>query len=831
MQSLVLTVLFILVSCANGMYTGTFKHASWSVDESYPIDKSLEIEVLFALNVRGVSHLEKELFRVSDPKSPSYGKYLTAQEVSKISSPTHKDIRTLTRWLEKSNISKISMNRNNDLLMARASVAQFEKLFGTTLDFYTSMYESVNQRVIRSSADISALPKEIEKIVAFTSINSPIVLNQGLKSSGDVKPAITDPSADSEAKPFPDVYEIHMFGVEVATAAAAEFSLHCWNDTEAHSLCSSPAPPSFAILKVDTPENGYPSTKFRLPWKEVVCRDPWTGQMCNPLSPADFGCTCGAVLGPLQQYTLLTVSVSVVVLNAGESEDLYSKDGVSYDLGSTPSPIALLDLMTAHLAKKIYHIPEGVVKHGSSLGMVEMSDQFTDNEDIHNFLYLEGLPKANILSSQMDGDNGNDASHPGGESMLDVEIALAMAPNVTMTYYSNSVCNPYCTQENFLTWMFYLGSKEQPELVHTLSYADLEEDYSGHLREYANRVDVEFMKFGLQGVTFVMPSGDDGACGFKTPATPTAQDCKKSAPSWPGSSPYVVSVGASALSDKYIPVCGTRWTSFFGLAIPCAGVGEVVCQSDRGHKITSGGGFSLIYERPWWQKQIVANSLEQNSDAFPSAPGFFNREGRAYPDVAVQGALWFMQHNSTFVGMSGTSASVPLFASIVVLLNDQLLGSGLPPLGFIPPLLYHLFETSPQAFNDITVGGNACRAGHLGKKKLLDCSPLYFNATSGWDAVTGLGSINFDLFLAEVLKIHQKGHTSSNIKESSLVEERAPVDSSFLKDSSSSLVWLPTIVAALALCAAVGTNRMVSKHFSAKATHQIQNNGYGSTRA
>lgn len=36
--------------------------------------------------------------------------------------------------------------------------------------------------------------------------------------------------------------------------------------------------------------------------------------------------------------------------------------------------------------------------------------------------------------------------------------------------------------------------------------------------------------------------------------------------------------------------------------------------------------------------------------------------------------------------ISGTSASAPIFASMVALVNDRLAGAGKPPLGFLNPL-------------------------------------------------------------------------------------------------------------------------------------------------
>lgn len=69
------------------------------------------------------------------------------------------------------------------------------------------------------------------------------------------------------------------------------------------------------------------------------------------------------------------------------------------------------------------------------------------------------------------------------------------------------------------------------------------------------------------------------------------------------------------------------------------------------------------------------------------------------------------------------SASAPIFASTIALLNSQ----RLVPLGFLNPWLY--LESS--VLNDITTGSNP------------GCNTNGFPAAAGWDPVTGLGTPDF----------------------------------------------------------------------------------------
>jgi tripeptidyl-peptidase-1 len=87
-------------------------------------------------------------------------------------------------------------------------------------------------------------------------------------------------------------------------------------------------------------------------------------------------------------------------------------------------------------------------------------------------------------------------------------------------------------------------------------------------------------------------------------------------------------------------------------------------------------------------------------------------------------------------GVGGTSASAPIFASIINLLNEERLEQGKGPLGFLNPTIYK----HPEVFNDITVGGNP------------GCGTQGFPAAKGWDPVTGVGTPNYtkmrEIFLA-----------------------------------------------------------------------------------
>ena len=143
----------------------------------------------------------------------------------------------------------------------------------------------------------------------------------------------------------------------------------------------------------------------------------------------------------------------------------------------------------------------------------------------------------------------------------------------------------------------------------------------------------------------------------------------------------------------------------------------------------SSGGFSNIFPRPDYQASgalsyLNALNITAHTNASSPSPlaGRFNTTGRAFPDVAMQGRDIGIIAAGVPEPVLGTSASSPMFASMVALINDQLLNAGRPTLGFLNPLLYSS-AAAADVFNDITVGSN------------VGCGTAGFPAMPGWDAV------------------------------------------------------------------------------------------------
>lgn len=343
------------------------------------------------------------------------------------------------------------------------------------------------------------------------------------------------------------------------------------------------------------------------------------------------------------------------------------------------------------------------VNHGSNQSVAEFYGEFYSNSDLEKFLYLSGLPN-NTISTEENYyiDLPNDQQKPGGEAQLDVEYIMALAPGAPTYFYSIGTYNPNdpvnttSHNEGFLDYLQLVESQAYPPLVHSLSYGDVEGDIFNASNSaavaYGERCDQEFMQLGLRGLTFLFSSGDDGI-GSAMIRDDVEAACKKAVPEWPASSPYVTSVGATMLTDKYLPICGNNYANpdaYPGLPITsqlqfqCTGTGETVCTGTFGGVITSGGGFSDVsnrsYSAPWQEAAVNAYLNPANGENFPPLH-YFNPAGRGYPDVATYGSNYFVYLDGQITRESGTSASAPVFAAMVTLWNDLRLAYGQPPMG------------------------------------------------------------------------------------------------------------------------------------------------------
>lgn len=144
--------------------------------------------------------------------------------------------------------------------------------------------------------------------------------------------------------------------------------------------------------------------------------------------------------------------------------------------------------------------------------------------------------------------------------MLDLEyIAINQLP--TWDFYKSNF--------DLTSWATKVQSTSGAPLTHSVSYGAAESQFEKNQMTSASN---EFMKMGTAGYSIMISSGDSGPY--------PRNNCQEFSISFPASSPYVTSVGAS-----YITQGSTE---------------------DKGVTF-SGGGFSSTFETPSYQKAAITS--------------------------------------------------------------------------------------------------------------------------------------------------------------------------------------------------------------------------------
>ncbi|EPS98883.1 hypothetical protein FOMPIDRAFT_1125451 [Fomitopsis schrenkii] len=398
-----------------------------------------------------------------------------------------------------------------------------------------------------------------------------------------------------------------------------------------------------------------------------------------------------------------------------------SEGQVAASCNGTLTPECLLELYNA-----TGYTPQ--VPGENKIGVTGYLEQYANYADYEQFLE-EIVPYAvnsNFSTVYINGgENNQTRSAAGTEANLDVQYAFSLAYPTPGTFYTTGGRPPYIpdaidpTNDNepymqasggWLDYVLALSSEELPQAISN-SYADNEQTVP---LSYASRVCAEFAQLGARGVSVMFGSGDGGVGdGDPNPAT---QQCFSNdgrnvtmfIPEFPASCPFITSVGATSQIPEV-----AAWFS--------------------------GGGFSNYFARPRYQEEAVKIYLAGLAPG--TYAGLYNAAGRAIPDVAAEGVNFTIVVDTQTGLVDGTSCATPAFTGIVALLNDARIASGRPPLGFLNPLIWALNAWHTTPFHDITVGNNP------------GCGTEGFNASAGWDPVTGWGTPNFGVLKDIVLSI------------------------------------------------------------------------------
>ncbi len=352
-----------------------------------------------------------------------------------------------------------------------------------------------------------------------------------------------------------------------------------------------------------------------------------------------------------------------------------------------------------------------------------------------SILHVQGAPATNAPPPTSNGTGQENKSAWALEVSLDVETSHAIAPQANILLVATPTAETLGVQ-GFPDMM----NAEQYVIDHHLatvisqSFASAEEGFSSFTALQSLRF--AYISAAQNGVTVLGSSGDGGTANIKkTPVHAGGTLIPFPTVEWPASDPLVTGIGGT-----YLCTDATNTTSRVVDSASPPGA----CRNNPGVAevgwVDSGGGFSHVFSRPSYQDTLPAGSTPIGAM-------------RGVPDVGLQassrtGALVYITLPPDGLGgllcapatpcstgwydIGGTSLSCPQWAGLVAI-ADQINGGG---LGLLNPGLYKIGASASRYasdFYDVTVGNNT--------NPTFPSVPGY-DATTGWDPVTGLGTPN-----------------------------------------------------------------------------------------
>jgi len=345
---------------------------------------------------------------------------------------------------------------------------------------------------------------------------------------------------------------------------------------------------------------------------------------------------------------------------------------------------------------------------GTSIAIVGRSN--INLSDVAAFRSMAGL-SANAPTITLTGANPGLVSGDQDESTLDVEWAGAVAPSASVRFV---VAASTATTDGIDLSAQYIVNNKTATVMST-SYGSCEADMGAAENSFYNSL---WQQAAAEGISAFVSSGDSGAAGCYSASAATASGLGVNALC---SSPYSTCVGGTEFNEGSNP--GQYWSatnsSSYGSALGY--IPEKVWNesaSDGGSGLwASGGGASIVYPQPSWQKNISGTS---------AANGM-----RAVPDVALSAAGhdgYFVVEDGAYYIFSGTSAASPSFAGVMALVVQSKNGAG---QGNANPALYPLLNAAHNPFH-ATPSGNNSVPGVTG-----------FTASgASYNLATGLGSVD-----------------------------------------------------------------------------------------
>jgi subtilase family serine protease len=379
---------------------------------------------------------------------------------------------------------------------------------------------------------------------------------------------------------------------------------------------------------------------------------------------------------------------------------------------------------TAYNMKPLYR--KGLTGKGETIVIVDSFGSPTVKSDLRTFDRAFGLPAPPSFKIIHPAGKIPKYNHKGTmagwaeETSLDVQYAHSMAPKANLLLVETPVAEtegvhgfPQMIKAENYVINHHLGQ------VITQSFGATEQTFPS--KQSIMKLRSAYKNAAKHHVTVLAASGDGGSTDYKK----NGKDFyTHRVDSWPSTDPLVTSVGGTQLhlnqnGKRTAPDNVWNDTALFGS--PAA----------------SGGGHSVVFSRPSFQKRVAKTVGPHRGTPDISMSAAVNGGAIVYfgfTGGTVKKKGWYI--------IGGTSEASPLFSGVVAV-ADQVAHHG---LGRIDPTLYKLGDKGKSGIKDIVIGNNTVAFKQNGKAYTVPG----FDAVPGYDLSSGLGTANGNVLVYQL---------------------------------------------------------------------------------
>jgi subtilase family serine protease len=341
---------------------------------------------------------------------------------------------------------------------------------------------------------------------------------------------------------------------------------------------------------------------------------------------------------------------------------------------------------------------------GQTVALLEMEPTLPEDIDLYQACYGTHTEVAFV---PIDGGSGPYEKGDDGESALDIEQLIGLAPGIRIRVYEGP--NP--------SEVALISAYVSDDAAKIMSSSwGICEKHSGQSEEQA--VNTLLQEAAAQGQSFFVAAGDNGSSDCYEPENGDLY--KGLQVDYPGTDPFATDVGGTQMEEPTTPPTEYIWND---------------AETEEG---AGGGGVSERFAMPSYQQTAnpTLNVLSPFSEG--AKCGFTSGYCRQVPDVSADAAppTGYVVHTEEKWNVTGgTSAAAPLWAAFAALTQASPACDG-KTIGFANPSLYAIAGAAYTGnFDDVTTS----RPGGPTTTSLFSDSEPYA-AGPGYDMATGLGT-------------------------------------------------------------------------------------------